>query len=64
MVDLETYKKLHPDSDTLTKRPPSSGSNSLDNSYMSEESPELGDDFFICLPTSIFGFNMDNRTWG
>ncbi|KAG8670924.1 hypothetical protein FPOAC1_004159 [Fusarium poae] len=63
MVDLETYKKLHPDSDTLTKRPPSSGSNSLDNSYMSEESPELGDDFFICLPTSIFGFNMDNRTW-
>jgi hypothetical protein len=31
---------------------------------MSEDNPDLADDFFMCLPTSMIGFNMDKKEWG
>ncbi|KAF5696351.1 AAA family ATPase [Fusarium globosum] len=63
MVDITTYKKLHRDANVRTQRQPSPGPNSLESRYMSQENPDLGDDFFMCLPTSIFGFNMDKKEW-
>ncbi|SCO50252.1 related to TOB3 (member of AAA-ATPase family) [Fusarium fujikuroi] len=63
MVDITTYKKLHRDANVRAQRQPSPGPNSLESRYMSQENPDLGDDFFMCLPTSIFGFNMDKKEW-
>ncbi|SCV34357.1 related to TOB3 (member of AAA-ATPase family) [Fusarium fujikuroi] len=63
MVDITTYKKLHRDANVRTQRQSSPGPNSLESRYMSQENPDLGDDFFMCLPTSIFGFNMDKKEW-
>ncbi|KAF4447967.1 hypothetical protein F53441_8558 [Fusarium austroafricanum] len=63
MVDIATHKKLHRDANSRTQRQPSPGPNDLESRYMSQENPDLGDDFFMCLPTSIFGFNMDKKEW-
>lgn len=64
MVDIETHKKLHRDGNGRSQRAPSSDPDVLDAKYMSEDNPDLADDFFMCLPTSIFGFNMDKKEWG
>jgi hypothetical protein len=64
MVDIATHKKLHRDGNSRSQRAPSPGPNVLDAKYMSEDNPDLADDFFMCLPTSIFGFNMDKKEWG
>ncbi|KAM0289577.1 hypothetical protein ACHAPQ_006901 [Fusarium lateritium] len=64
MVDIATHKKLHRDGNGRSQRAPSPGPNDLDAKYMSEDRPDLKDDFFMCLPTSIFGFNMDKKEWG
>jgi hypothetical protein len=64
MVDIVTHKKLHRDGNISSQRAPYSGPDVLDAKYMSEDSPDLADDFFMCLPTSIFGFNMDKKEWG
>ncbi|KAF5695355.1 AAA family ATPase [Fusarium denticulatum] len=63
MVDITTHKKLHRDANVRAPPQPSPGQNDLGSRYMSQENPELGDDFFMCLPTSIFGFNMDKKEW-
>ncbi|KAH7200987.1 hypothetical protein BKA60DRAFT_528147 [Fusarium oxysporum] len=63
MVDIATHKKLHRDAKARAQRQPSPGPNDLESRYISQESPDLGDDFFLCLPTSIFGFNMDKKEW-
>ncbi|KAJ3545952.1 hypothetical protein NM208_g2248 [Fusarium decemcellulare] len=62
MVDIATHKQLHRDSDTPPERTTRSR-DELDPEYMSQENPDLGDDFFMCLPTSIQGFNMDKKEW-
>jgi hypothetical protein len=64
MVDIATHKKLHRDDNSRSQRAPPLRSNVLDAKYMSEDSPDLRDDFFMCLPTSIFGFNMNKKEWG
>ncbi|RGP70042.1 hypothetical protein FSPOR_4334 [Fusarium sporotrichioides] len=63
MVDIATHKKLHRDANTRAQRQPSPGPTDLESSHMSQDNPDLGDDFFMCLPTSIFGFNMDKKEW-
>jgi hypothetical protein len=63
MVDIETHKKLHRDANTRTQRQQSPGPTDLEPRYMCQDDPDLGDDFFMCLPTSIFGFNMDKKQW-
>ncbi|KAK6216195.1 mitochondrial dynamin GTPase Msp1 [Pestalotiopsis sp. IQ-011] len=35
----------------------------IDVSVMDEDYPDLGDDFFMCLPTTIKGFNMQKHEW-
>ncbi|KAF5586166.1 AAA family ATPase [Fusarium pseudocircinatum] len=63
MVDITTHKKLHRDSNVRALPQPSPGLNDLESKYMSQENPDLGDNFFMCLPTSVFGFNMDKKEW-
>lgn len=64
MVDIVTHKKLHRDGNSSSQRAPFPVPDVLDAKYMSEDNPDLTDDFFMCLPTSIFGFNMDKKEWG
>jgi hypothetical protein len=64
MVDIATHKKLHRDGNGRSQRVPFPGPNVLDVKYMSEDNPDLADDFFMCLPTSMIGFNMDKKEWG
>ncbi|QPC72221.1 hypothetical protein HYE68_002973 [Fusarium pseudograminearum] len=63
MVDIATHKKLHRDANTRSQRQESPGPNDLESRYMSQDDPDLGDEFFLCLPTSIYGFNMDKKEW-
>ncbi|KAF5548901.1 AAA family ATPase [Fusarium mexicanum] len=63
MVDITTHKKLHRDTNVRAQPQPSIGQDDLESRYMSQENPDLGDDFFMCLPTSIFGFNMEKKEW-
>ncbi|KAG5659545.1 hypothetical protein KAF25_002104 [Fusarium avenaceum] len=63
MVDIATHKKLHREGNGRSQRAPSPGPDDLEGKYMSEDNPDLADDFFMCLPTSIFGFNMDKKEW-
>ncbi|KAM0414538.1 hypothetical protein ACHAPT_013618 [Fusarium lateritium] len=62
MVDTATHRRLHRDGNAQAERPPP-GPNGLDSRYMSQDNPDLGDNFFMCLPMSIFGFNMDKKEW-
>lgn len=62
MVDMITYNEMHPrDYD-----PPRARQNrdTIDVSVMEEDYPDLGDDFSMCLPTTIKGFNMQKHEWG
>ncbi|KIL93768.1 hypothetical protein FAVG1_02329 [Fusarium avenaceum] len=63
MVDIVTHRKLHRDGSSSSQRAPFPVTDVLDAKYMSEDNPDLTDDFFMCLPTSIFGFNMDKKEW-
>lgn len=63
MVDIATHKQMHPNdkSDRVHPRPEE---DELEAKYMSQDDPDLGDDFFMCLPASIPGFNMQKKEWG
>ena len=62
MVDIATYRQMHPDE--KSDRPHARAEDELDAEYMSQDGPQLGDEFFMCLPTSIYGFNMQKKEWG
>ncbi|KAF4463676.1 AAA family ATPase [Fusarium albosuccineum] len=62
MVDIATFNQMHHTSDTHSKRATYFWDD-LEAEYMSQENPDLGDDFFMCLPTSISGFSMDKKNW-
>lgn len=62
MIDIATHKQMHPD-DKLDPELERDRRWELEPEYMSQEDPELGDDFFMCLPTSIPGFNMQKKEW-
>ncbi|KAF9773311.1 hypothetical protein IL306_008916 [Fusarium sp. DS 682] len=63
MIDIATHKKLHRDAKARAQPQVSPGPDDLESRYMSQENPDLGDEFFMCLPASIFGFNMDKKEW-
>ncbi|KAK3694520.1 hypothetical protein B0T22DRAFT_496910 [Podospora appendiculata] len=64
MVDFATYKQTHPNLPTAAGE-----ANSYPNvaeigaEEMDQEEPDLGDEFYMCLPTSIYGFNMQKKEW-
>lgn len=62
MIDTETYNQMHPED--RTKDNPGKSRDDIGPEIMSQDEPELGDEFYMCLPTSIFGFNMQKKEWG
>ncbi|KAJ3953502.1 hypothetical protein N0V92_010021 [Colletotrichum tropicale] len=47
---------MHPDSDAIKDKNVGPGS-------MHDNDSELDDEFYMCLPTSIPGFNMQKKEW-
>jgi predicted DNA-binding protein (MmcQ/YjbR family) len=58
MIDIDTYKQFHPPDGS---KPPNR--DDLGPSIMSQESPPLGDEFLLCLPTRIPGYHMQKKQW-
>lgn len=57
MIDMETYKRMHPTQASQYR-------DDLGNENMEQDEPPLGDKFYMCLPVHIIGFNMQNKEWG
>lgn len=62
MVDIATHRQMH--RDEKSDRPSARAKEELEAEYMSQDDPQLGDEFFMCLPTIIPGFNMQKKEWG
>lgn len=58
MVDIETYKELHPNSEIARMRLPSS----IDRKDMESDVPPLGNDLLL-FPSIIPGFNLLRKMW-
>ncbi|PTB53826.1 hypothetical protein M431DRAFT_6109 [Trichoderma harzianum CBS 226.95] len=64
MIDIATYKQMHRNQGNETEQQfQLPDGEELPVRYLSEQSPMLGDNFFLCLPTSIAGFNMQTKEW-
>ncbi|PNP50397.1 hypothetical protein THARTR1_08924 [Trichoderma harzianum] len=62
MIDIATYKQMHRNQDNELEQH-SPNREELPIKLLSEDNPMLGDNFFLCLPTSIAGFNMQTKEW-
>ncbi|KAG6354986.1 hypothetical protein INS49_004067 [Diaporthe citri] len=62
MVDIATHKQMHR-GDKLDRARATPEEDELEAEYMLQDDPDLGDEFFMCLPTSIPGFNMQKKEW-
>ena len=59
MIDITTYKKMHPEAAISNKLL----RNYLEPKVMDSEEPPDGD-FLLLLPPNIFGFDMLEKKWG
>jgi hypothetical protein len=59
MVDIETYKKLHPNSAVAESNLPPN----LSRKEMMSDDPPL-DDALLLFPSIIPGYNLLRKTWG
>ncbi|RGP81007.1 hypothetical protein FLONG3_796 [Fusarium longipes] len=59
MVDTVTYNQMHPQSQA------SPYSDDLGPALMAQDDPgeELGDEFYMCLPTRLNGFDIQKKEW-
>jgi hypothetical protein len=59
MIDTATFNMMH------AVRPDDSvkGQSEIGPDMMSRDEPPLGDQFLLCLPKTIKGFNMITKTW-
>lgn len=57
MIDIETLQQMHPKDHRATNR------DDLGTEAFSNESPPSQDEFIMCLPPTIFGFNMQKKEW-
>lgn len=68
MIDMATYKLfkgIHSDKE-LQASLAEGGANidyELESDHILYDDPDLGDDFFMCLPASIPGWEMQTRQW-
>ncbi|KAI8626648.1 hypothetical protein F5Y19DRAFT_217040 [Xylariaceae sp. FL1651] len=60
MVDTATFKQMHPANERLGQIP---NRDDLGPDIMSQNEPDLGDQFYMCLPTTLSGFNMQKKEW-
>ncbi|KAK1841510.1 AAA family ATPase [Colletotrichum chrysophilum] len=57
MIDFSTFNQMHPQ----RKKKPSAII--LGDEDMSQDEPNLGDAFFMCLPAKTVGLNMHKKEW-
>ncbi|KAM0546980.1 hypothetical protein ACHAPJ_010642 [Fusarium lateritium] len=63
MVDTATYKQMHPPATNPTSTVSYYDDLGPELMAQDEPPPELGDEFYMCLPTSLNGFNMQKKEW-
>ncbi|TDZ16895.1 ATPase family AAA domain-containing protein 3 [Colletotrichum orbiculare MAFF 240422] len=72
MVDMNMYKKMHPaqNDNALEKASHNRGKHShVDSSIgeidvnMTQDDPPSDDEFLMCLPSTVKGFDMKNKEW-
>ncbi|KAH8678493.1 P-loop containing nucleoside triphosphate hydrolase protein [Xylariales sp. PMI_506] len=61
MIDMITYKQMHPNPPEAKR--PAGNRDDLGPALMGMEDPPLGADFYMCLPITILGFNMQRKEW-
>ncbi|KAF5570830.1 aaa family atpase [Fusarium phyllophilum] len=63
MIDRATFRQMHPT--PIGQQPPARYRDDLGPEIMAQDEPlpDLGDEFYICLPTSLYGFNMQKKDW-
>lgn len=64
MVDMETYKYMHPQAAEKAIDPHAKIMRTIDPRETGQDDPSSSDDFIICLPTTIIAFNMHKKEWG
>ncbi|KAG9854832.1 P-loop containing nucleoside triphosphate hydrolase protein, partial [Aureobasidium melanogenum] len=62
MVDMSTYKTLHPTPANAPHDPTSTGGHGIDQAAMKAEEPP-GDNFLLTLPAKVPGFGFHNKRW-
>ncbi|KAI0813925.1 hypothetical protein GGR55DRAFT_487166 [Xylaria sp. FL0064] len=60
MIDTATFKQMHPPNEGERQV---SNRDDLGPEIMSQDDPGLSDSFFMCLPTTLSGFNMQKKEW-
>ncbi|KAI1423327.1 ATPase [Xylaria sp. FL1777] len=60
MVDTATFKQMHPPNEEESQVP---NHDDLGPELMSQDKPSLSDTVFLCLPTTLSGFNMQKKEW-
>lgn len=65
MIDMETYKSMHlkKKDDKNAFQEDEYSADILPAEYLDEDDPDLDDNFYLCLPPRIFGFNMQKKEW-
>lgn len=58
MIDFETLQQMHPNEHRGTNR------DDLGAEVLSNMEPPPEDEFILCLPPTIIGFNMQKKEWG
>ncbi|KAF4438887.1 aaa family atpase [Fusarium acutatum] len=63
MIDRATFRQMHPPSSG--QQAPVRYQDDLGPEVMAQDEPipDLGDGFYMCLPTSLYGFNMQKKDW-
>ncbi|KAJ3579511.1 hypothetical protein NPX13_g1058 [Xylaria arbuscula] len=59
MIDTAVFRQMHPPTggrERMTR-------DDLGPKVMSQDEPDLPDTFFMCLPTTLPGFNMQKKEW-
>jgi SpoVK/Ycf46/Vps4 family AAA+-type ATPase len=59
MIDITTYRKMHPDAPIFKRRL----TNDLGTEAMEKSEPP-GDNFLLLLPPNVYGFNILEKKWG
>ncbi|KAL7911733.1 P-loop containing nucleoside triphosphate hydrolase protein [Trichoderma velutinum] len=62
MIDISTYKQMHRNEGKETEQESTDREN-FPFQHSFEHNSKLEDDFILCLPPSIAGFNMQTKEW-
>ncbi|KAK1977836.1 ATPase [Colletotrichum cereale] len=60
MVDFGVYRKMHPEQRDSTRKDDTQYDMTMEEELLLTD---LGDEFFICLPSRVFGFDMQKKEW-